>query len=126
MQIEQIIFRYLSIASSIFILVVMMCPSISFFNNTNVKQFHSKIPSPRNFQRFRIQENFDGRFSDIKKRIQRDNTNIKNMCPQYLYKEHKLKEPETKIHILERYSMDNEKKLGWCFNAKVSIAYTQI
>ena len=125
MQIEQFMFRYLSTATMILILVVMMCPSILFFNNTSVKQFHSKIPSPRNFQRFSIQENFNGRFSDIKKRIQRDNTNIKNMCPQYLYKEHKLNEPETNIfHILERYSMDNEKKIVWRFNAKVSIAYT--
>ena len=118
----QLLFRYLLIVTMTFILVMMMYPRTLYFNSASVEPFLSTIHSPTNFTIFRTQEKFNELFSDIKIRIQRDNTNIKSMCPPYLHQEHKLNDQEAINLILKRYHINNEKKLGWCFNAKVSIA----
>ena len=63
----------------------------------------------------------DEQFRNIKSRIERDTINIRKMCTEYLSYNPKPKKPDINIQIQNMYHMNNEKKLGWCFNAKVCI-----
>lgn len=110
---KQKVIQYSTVASAIFIVVLLMYPRTRFYLNANLKRFRHPNPQ-RNDEQFR----------DIKNRVQRDNINIQKMCTEYLSSNPEPEKPVVNIQIQNMYYVNDKKKLGWCFNAKVCLVLT--
>ena len=110
--IKQALIRFSTIGSAIFILMLLLSPRGRFNYNTRINLL--RHPSPRKS---------DEPFSKIQNRIERDKINIQKICTEYLSSHPKPKKPNINIQIQNMYHVNNEKKLGWCFNAKVRMTH---
>ena len=110
---KQTLIQYSTVGSAIFILVFLMYPKTRFYLNTNLKGFRHPYP-----------QETDEPFSDIKNRVQRDKINIQKMCSEYLSSNPEPEKPVINIQIQNMYYVNDKKKLGWCFNAKVCLILT--
>ena len=82
----------------------------NIFNNTN--QFTSI--QNKNTQKEVIQE----KFSNIKRRILSDKNKIEKVCAKYIGS-HDPWLPVQPVKNVQHYYIDNDKKRGYCVNAKV-------
>ena len=98
------------LAASIFlcILYVFSMPTI---NNKKVLLNRKPPPKPYN------------PFLDIEKRIKQDQENIKALCENYFSSRGPSKSFQINYQPIQikNYYMNEEKKLGWCINAKVKM-----
>lgn len=60
------------------------------------------------------------RYKEIRKRIEKDNMNIRKVCAKHLGSVNPWLPVKPHLNVYY-YFLDKVKKLGWCVNAKVSI-----